>query len=274
VAFTVDDFQDLLRLLDAHPDWRDELRQRLLTPELLRLPLVVAGVDQRLAALTEAQTRTEHSLEALISRVDTLSSQIATLAEAQTRTEQRLAELSEAQTRTEQRLAELSEAQTRTERRLELLIGRVTTLDNRVGTLTGLVLEWHHERHVPAFFGRLARHARLVEPSQLADLLDDAVEQGRLPEAERDDVLLADLVVRGRRRTDQADVYFLAEVSAGVGVEDVRRAVDRAAILGRLGVPVVPVVVGEHIIPEAEAYARASGTWQLLDGRLVAPDHP
>jgi hypothetical protein len=253
VAFTVDDFQDLLRLLDAHPDWRDELRQRLLTPELLRLPLLFAGVDQRLAALTEAQMRTEHSLEALVSRVDTLASQIATLAEAQARTERSLEALIS---------------------RLDTLTARVDTLDTRVGRLTGLVLEWHHERHVPAFFGRLARHARLVEPSQLADLLDNAVEHGQLPEAERDDVLMADLVVRGRRRTDQADVYFLAEVSAGVGVEDVRRAVDRAAILGRLGVPVVPVVVGEHIIPEAEAYARASGTWQLLDGRLVAPDHP
>jgi polyhydroxyalkanoate synthesis regulator phasin len=260
VAFTVDDFQDLLRLLDAHPDWRDELRQRLLTPELLRLPLLFAGVDQRLAALTEAQMRTEHSLEALVSRVDTLASQIATLAEAQARTERSLEAL-------------ISQIDTLTAR-VDTLTAQVDTLDTRVERLTGLVLEWHHERHVPAFFGRLARHARLVEPSQLADLLDNAVEHGQLPEAERDDVLMADLVVRGRRRTDQADVYFLAEVSAGVGVEDVRRAVDRAAILGRLGVPVVPVVVGEHIIPEAEAYARASGTWQLLDGRLVAPDYP
>jgi hypothetical protein len=260
VAFTVGDFQDLLRLLDARPDWRDELRQRLLTPELLQLPALVAGVEQRLASLIDAQTRTEQRLEILTTRVDALT-------EAQTRTERQLEILTA-------RIDALTEAQLRTERQLEFQTNRIDTLVDRVGTLSGKVLEWHHERHVPTFFGRLARHARLVEPGQLADLLDDAVDQGRLPEAERDDVLLADLVVRGRRRTDQADVLFLGEVSAGVGVEDVRRAVDRAAILARLGTPVVPVVVGEQIIPEAAAYARARGAWQLLDGRVVAPDQP
>ena len=48
----------------------------------------------------------------------------------------------------------------------------------------------------------------------------------------------------------------------------------RHATLGKLGTPVVPVVAGEQIIPEADDYARARGAWQLLDGRMVAPDQP
>jgi hypothetical protein len=30
MAFTVSDFRDLIRLLEEHPDWRDELRRVLL----------------------------------------------------------------------------------------------------------------------------------------------------------------------------------------------------------------------------------------------------
>jgi hypothetical protein len=41
VAFTVDDLQDLLRLLEQHPEWRAELRRYVLTEELLELPALV-----------------------------------------------------------------------------------------------------------------------------------------------------------------------------------------------------------------------------------------
>lgn len=58
MPFTVRDFEDLLRLLDANPEWRAELRQRLLGEELLGLPALV----QRLA---EAQARTERRVEEL-----------------------------------------------------------------------------------------------------------------------------------------------------------------------------------------------------------------
>ena len=75
VAFSVQDFHDLVRLLEQHPEWRAELRRLTLTDELLGLPAVVQE-----------------------------------LAEAQRRTEQRVEELAEAQRRTEQRLEELAEA--------------------------------------------------------------------------------------------------------------------------------------------------------------------
>jgi hypothetical protein len=35
VAFTVEDFEDLVRSLDQRSDWRDRLRQLLECPELL-----------------------------------------------------------------------------------------------------------------------------------------------------------------------------------------------------------------------------------------------
>jgi hypothetical protein len=41
MAFTVDDFHDLVRLLQARPDWKQDLRRLVLTDELLDLPGIV-----------------------------------------------------------------------------------------------------------------------------------------------------------------------------------------------------------------------------------------
>ena len=236
MPFTVDDFQDLLRLLEQHPEWRVELRRVILTDELLGLPALVRELAEHLVTLTD--------------RVDAL-------AEAQARTEAQLTALTA-------RVDALAEAQARTEAQFAALVGRV-------GTLEGDVLELRYARRAPAYFSRLARRLRVVEPAALADLLDDAVQEGRLTEGEREAVLEADLVLAGRRRVDQAEVYLLVEVSAGIGSRDVQRAADRAGVLARLGRPVVPVVAGRRINPEASAQAQALGVWEVLDGQASPP---
>ena len=49
MAFTVEDFQDLVRLLAQHPEWRSELRRVLLSEELLTVPERLARAEQFLA---------------------------------------------------------------------------------------------------------------------------------------------------------------------------------------------------------------------------------
>ena len=55
MAFSVEDFQDLVRLLEERPEWRAELRRLVLTDELLGLPALVRE-------LVDAQRRTEGAL--------------------------------------------------------------------------------------------------------------------------------------------------------------------------------------------------------------------
>jgi hypothetical protein len=88
MAFTVQDFHDLIGILEQHPEWRTELRRLVLTEELLSLPQIMHD-------LAEAQQRTEQRVEEL--------------AEAQRRTEQHLADLVAAQWRTEQRIGRLQD---------------------------------------------------------------------------------------------------------------------------------------------------------------------
>jgi predicted RNase H-like nuclease (RuvC/YqgF family) len=107
MVFTVRDYQDLLRLLNAHPEWREELRRAILSDDFLALPQIV----RELAA---AQKRTEERLDALAQRVEELAA-------AQKRTEERLEALA-------QRVEELAAAQKRTEERLEALAQRVEEL--------------------------------------------------------------------------------------------------------------------------------------------------
>ena len=51
MPFTVDDFQDLIRLLGEHPEWRTGLRRHVLSDELLDLPDRVRQIGEQLAAL-------------------------------------------------------------------------------------------------------------------------------------------------------------------------------------------------------------------------------
>jgi hypothetical protein len=87
-----------------------------------------------------------------------------------------------------------------------------------------------------------------------------------------EEVAWADGVVRGRRRADGAEVYLVIEVSWGVGISDVERAVRRAALLAQTGVQTLPVVAGDHLSDEVAELCRALRVWQVLDGRVASPD--
>jgi hypothetical protein len=239
MAFTVQDFHDLVALVTQHPEWRAELRRLVLTEELLALPQIVHD-------LAEAQQRTEQ--------------QVAQLT-------QQVTQLVEAQQRIERQIAQLVEAQRRAER-------QIVRLQDDVGELKGIVLEQRYRNRAFAYFSRLVRRMHTVTDDELVALLEEAVARGVLSEDGMDEIGRADVVVRGQRRESQSpdEVYLVVEVSWGVGTGDVERAVRRAALLGQTGLHTMPVVAGERITDEAAELARAMRVWQVLDGRVTAPN--
>jgi hypothetical protein len=110
-----------------------------------------------------------------------------------------------------------------------------------------------------------------MQKVRLADLLDDAIDEGHLSQDERGAIMLVDLVMTGRRRTDGQDVYLLAEISVGVGPHDVERAAERAELLAKLGKPVIPFVAGDSINEAAAALAHERGVWYAQSGKLTPP---
>jgi hypothetical protein len=238
MAFTVEDFRGLMRLLEQHPEWREELRRQVLTEELLALPEIVRD-------LAAAQTRTEARLDQLAERVDQLAERLDQLAGRVDQLAGRIDELAQAQARTEQALTQLAE--------------RVDALVGRVGAAWGKLLELDVARKGPAYFGQWIRRSRVLDPGDLVELLDDAVDAGQISMVERDQAILADVVLTGPRHQDGAVVRYVAEISGGVGTNDVKRAAERAAIVAKLGITTIPVVVGEHISRNAQAAAEAAG---------------
>ena len=68
----------------------------------------------------------------------------------------------------------------------------------------------------------------------------------------RDDLIAADIVVRGRRTADRSDVYLVVEVSWGVGKDEVECAGRRGPILAKLGTPALAAVACEFVTAETE----------------------
>lgn len=250
----IDTIQDLIRILETHPEWRVQLRPLILTDDLLTLPDQVRALTDRIAELTVAQERTEHHLSALataqarseqrLSKVEEILEQVVA---AQARSEQRLSKVEEA-------LVQLATAQARSEQRL----GRV---ERDVATLKGDVLELRYGKRIVVAYGRWLRRSRILSHEQVYELLDDAVDAGHLTMDERDQIAQADVLVHGKDKETGEVVYLVVEVSWGVGAYDVERAAERAALLAKIGTSTRAAVVGRVIVPEAEEKARALGVW-------------
>ncbi|MDR7570987.1 MAG: hypothetical protein QN193_10300 [Armatimonadota bacterium] len=256
MPFTVKDFQDLLRLLQERPEWRDQLRRVLLTDEILQLPRAMRELTEEVRRLAEAQTRTEERL--------------GRLEEAVTRLDQAVARLAEAQARTEQQLEALSAAQVQTERQVAALTETVRALVRDVGDLKGESLERTYRDRAPAYFGRILQRIRVLDAQRLGLLLDEAVEAGRITPDERIDALEADVVVEGRR--DGEEVYLVAEVSWQIGAEDVERAIRRASVVERaLQRRTLAAVAGKGLGRDRRTQRAVSAVWQVLDGTVSPP---
>lgn len=101
MPFTVNDFQDLARLLREHPEWSAELRRLVLTDELLALPELVRDLARTVERLAQgfASFRTETEV-----RLSRLEAAVAALVEAQRRGEERLSQVEVRLGRVEQHL--------------------------------------------------------------------------------------------------------------------------------------------------------------------------
>jgi hypothetical protein len=73
------DFRDVVSILEAHPEWRAELRKVLLTDELLNLPYQMTQLTAQVRELVEAQQRTEAQIATLNNRVLRMGDDVGTL---------------------------------------------------------------------------------------------------------------------------------------------------------------------------------------------------
>ncbi|MBI2841602.1 MAG: hypothetical protein HYX75_25065 [Acidobacteria bacterium] len=163
----------------------------------------------------------------------------------------------------------LAEEQRKLAESLRQLSDAVQILIIDVADTKGFVLELRYERRAHAYFDKVLRRLHVLSQEELNDQLEDACEKGVITEDERHDVLLADLVARGRRLPDRVQTHMVAEVSAKIDSRDVERAVRRARTFAKLGTPVLAVVAGKSITDDAAETAAELGVVQVLDGQVT-----
>ncbi len=250
MPFTVADFHDLVRLLAENPQWRAQLRQLVLTEELLELPVLV----HRLAAWQETMAE-EH--RGLVAEVRALVAEVRNLAEShRTLAEEHRALAAEVRTLAEEHRALVAEvrnlavAQARTEQRLEALAAEHTKTRRLLGDLSttvGYTLENAAYKALPAL---LERDYGLIVEGRL--------KRGYL--TARDGRPL-EINILGRGRRNGEEVIILGESKAQLSKNNIDRFLKRKLkLLPDLGAPVFVIFI-THMTSEAdaEAYAREQG---------------
>jgi hypothetical protein len=254
----IKDFHDIIHLLEEHPEWRADLRRVLLTDDLLDLPHQVGHLvnaqthtEAQIAELAVAQHRTVEQVTMLTSQVDGLARQMTTLTA---------------------QVAELTEVQRRTETQLVAVTDNMRRMGDDLGALKGRDLEHTYREKAAVYFDTVIQDPHALSFADLYSLLDDATRRGVLSPGERRNLARADSIVGGKQPQTGQDCYLVIEVSWGVRSNDVERAAQRATFLRKLGVPVLAVVAGEGISPEAHREAVERGVWQVIDGTAVPPN--
>ena len=211
----IDSFDDLLGLLERNQEYRARLRRMILDEEFRQLPAQVQLLIQTVQSHTA------------------LLQTLATSLESQSRTLESHGRMLESQSR-------ILESQARTLNRHERQLSR----------LIGDEAERRFQQNAAAYFGGMLRRIRVTDKFILADMLDDAVDSGRLTAGDQRSLLALDLAIQGVDRDTRRPARMAVEVSSGVGERDIMRAVDRARLLEKLtGDPTLPVVAGYSIAP-------------------------
>ena len=261
----INDIHDLLRLLEARPDLAAELRQRVLTPELLGLPEQMAVLTGRVDGLAE-------QMVVLTGRVDGLTEQVAGLTEQMSVLTGRvdgltrelrefIQEQRETNRRTDERLARLEELQSQGNQQLQ-------RLDNRVADLAG---EGYELRCLRRFQSLVFNQFGLVNTAVLYGGLNgpEPQFQGRMVAARREgkisdwdfrQLMAADCLAYAWDAEAEAARYLAVEMSVTLDLSDIERARERAAALGRVTEGAGwGVVISANVAEPQGAQAREAG---------------
>ncbi|MDW8238633.1 MAG: hypothetical protein RMM98_03370 [Acidobacteriota bacterium] len=229
--------EELINLLRNDPVFREEARRQILTDELLTLPERFERLTRVVEQLAAGQQRQSEQIERLIATQERHSEQLERLTAAQIR-------LEEAQARTEQAL----QAQIR---RMDQLIVAQAHMDEALRELLdwqrGTDGRWKGEqyereivRSAPMLFngGQGGTTDQPWVQQRLTDLLSPILADG--VERLQENPFLADLIWW------KGDQVAVVEVSLQVNGYDVERAAQRARVLRRVGLQVVPIVIGKE----------------------------
>ena len=133
---------------------------------------------------------------------------------------------------------------------------RIDTNERSLQWVIELVSRSHPEYYTGAI-GLL--RPRSVSNEEILNLAADVLDDGRITEAELDQIGRGDTYLKAQRKSDRLEVWLVSQVSFSIYPNDVTRAIEEARILGKItGETVIPAVAGERITAEASGLAESN----------------
>jgi hypothetical protein len=298
MPFTVDDFEDLLRLLYERPEWRNRLRELILPPELFELPRIaqelaeanraererVAGLEaeqhtihqelrEGFAQTGERLDRVEGGLGNVKGRLEGVEGSLdnvkGRLEGVEGRLEHVETDLTAFRAETNARFDAMDQRFDRIDRRFDLSDIRMQQTNTDLGTMKGISMEARYRERVP-WFRHLAPGPVALMPAEVSKMIDLQVAAGRLSQSDGQRIELADLILRGGE--SGSPTYLIVEVSWLVDEGDVRRAHDRATLLRKAGYKTQGVVAGQRIQDDALVLAERLGVEHVIEDEREGQD--
>ena len=247
------EFQHLLDFLDSNPEYLQDMRTRLLMPDLIALPeqfaQLVGLVTELSASFHDFATATDRRLTSIETDVGVLKTDVSTLKEDVNTLKADVGTLKTDVGTLKTDVASLNGSDLENRARLNIL----NIAMNELALNRGRVL--------------LAT-GRDTEPGFLATI-NAAEEADLITEQQADHVLVADIIIRARRARDKQYVHAVFEVSRTIRLDDVTRAHSRAdTVAAATGEPTIAAVVGEAIQPPQQQEADEVGVKVLLPPML------
>ncbi len=289
----IDKIDDLIRILEEHPEWRDRLRGLLFTDEEKQVPDRLDRMEGVLERLVESHERAidrldrlEASLEKLwqshqqaLERLDRLEASLEKLWQSHQQALERLdrleasvEELWESHRHLEQQVQQLTEQVRQLTVVVEDLVRWSRKADDDLARLKGGVMELQFARRASAILGYYVRRPRVVD---VALTLDDLIDSGaEFTDQERKEVLSIDELVSAKHPRTGEPIHIAVEVSWMIFPDDVERIARRAALLTARGLTAFPAVAGEGITPDARDLAQREKVLVILDGAIDFSDLP
>ena len=282
------EYQHLLDFLDSNPEYLQDMRTRLLMPDLVALPeqfaQLVGLVTELSASFHDFAAATDRRLTSIETDVGVLKTDVGTLKEDVGTLKTDVGTLKEDVGTLKTDVSALKEDVGTLKTDVSTLKEDVGTLKTDVGTLNtnvaslqGSDLENRARLNILNIAmnelalnrGRvLLATGRDTDPGFLATI-NAAEEAGLITEQQADHVLVADIVIRARRTDDRRDVHAVFEISRTIRLDDIQRADDRAAtVAAATGEPTIAAVVGEVIHPQQQRQANEMDVKVLLPPML------
>ena len=233
---TINDINDLARILREKPEWVSTLRNLLLSQELLDLPEKFAQFVQT----------TNDNFQLVNRRLDRLEEDVAVLKEDMGLVKQDL----------------------------NLVKENLNRVNGKMDNALGANYEFKIQRNIGSIAGqylnlrrvRVQQGPRTDRDPRLEELLEQAEDQQLITKEQYLDLQRLDLVFTGRQQDRTGETTVAAEISITIGNNDIERAARRAQALNQaLNQEVIPVVIGAHIDEERRQMAQERDVSIMLE---------